>query len=136
MPPATQSTSRISRRFTRAQANSTLVYIGRVVEDVVSTHAEIIQVRRTIEKARGNQLRPLEVEYRGLINRLRDLIRELDAVGVDLRDFEKGVIEFPPEGRELNAPFQWRPGMPAVVATLPGGEPVPEEAELLATASR
>ena len=44
------------------------------------------------------------------MNRLRELVRELDLVGVDLLDFERGLISFPTlhDGRE--AALSWHLG--------------------------
>ena len=48
------------------------------------------------------------------MDRLRLLVRELDMVGVDLHDFERGVVTFPTvyEGREVA--LSWKLGEPEI----------------------
>ena len=86
------------KRFTQDEANRALVYVSKVAQDVTVVHCQVVSIRRQIEAARGQKLEPLEQDCRRLIARLRSLVRELDMVGVDLRDFEKGLVEFPATG--------------------------------------
>lgn len=102
------------KRFSMEEANRAIVYVGRVAHDVVVTHCQVVSIRRQIEGARGGRLEVLERDYRGLINRLRELVRELDFAGVELRDFEKGTLEFPGLWSGQPVFFAWTPGQPAV----------------------
>ncbi len=81
--------------FTVEEANRAVCYVGLIAHDVVVAHCQAKSIRCQIEGARGDRLEMLESDYRRLSNRLRELIRELDQAGVELRDFEKGILEFP-----------------------------------------
>ena len=102
------------RRFSVEEANRALGYLGRVVRDLVAAHREAARVRGLIEDARGDLLEVLEADYRRLVGRVREFLRELDAVGVEVRDFEKGTVEFPARPEAGLAYLAWTPGMPAV----------------------
>lgn len=58
----------------------------------------------------GGEVDVYEAEYRRSMDRLRELVHELDLVGVDLLDFERGLVSFPTlhDGRE--AALSWQLG--------------------------
>lgn len=107
------------KRFSMEEANRATVYVGRVAHDVMVAHCQVVSIRRQIEGARGGRLEVLERDYRRLINRLRDLVRELDFAGVELRDFEKGAVDFPGMWAGKPVFFSWAPGQAAVHVPLP-----------------
>lgn len=113
----TQTT--VSRKtFCVDEANRALPFVSRVISDIVDLHEQIVLCRRTMERIEmglhGGETSVYEAEYRRSMNRLRDLVRELDLVGVDLLDFERGLISFPTlhDGRE--AALSWQLGEPEV----------------------
>lgn len=88
--------------FTVSEANSALPYVSRVVEDITKVYARIIELRRGAEKA-GNPDTTAEKEYETTMDRLSELVDELHAVGVELKDFELGLVDFPAihDGRDV-----------------------------------
>ncbi|MEM6750640.1 MAG: DUF2203 domain-containing protein [Planctomycetota bacterium] len=121
--------------FTLERANRALPYVGRVVADVRETYARIVGLRRELEAAPTPEAgADLEAAYAKAMDRLGDLVDELHAVGVELRDFERGEVDFPAlsEGGEVSlcwspeqeAIAQWRDDEPGArarpIATLPG----------------
>lgn len=117
MQTTTQTTTKatITRRtFCVEEANRALPFVNRVVTDIVDLHEQIVLCRRTMERIEmglhGGEQNVYEAEYRRSMGRLRDLVRELDLVGVDLLDFERGLISFPTmhDGRE--AALSWHLG--------------------------
>jgi len=117
MQTTTQSkakTSHTRKTFCLSEANRSLAFVGRVVADIVELHEQIVLCRRTMERIEmglhGGEQAVYEAEYRHSMNRLRRLVRELDLVGVDLLDFERGLISFPTihDGRE--AALSWHLG--------------------------
>lgn len=111
----TKPSTSISRKtFCVEEANRALPFVSRVVTDIVELHEQIVLCRRTMERIEmglhGGEMNVYEAEYRRSMNRLRDLVRELDLVGVDLLDFERGLISFPTlhDGRE--AALSWHVG--------------------------
>jgi len=102
------------KTFCVEEANRALPFVTRVVSDIVDLHEQIVLCRRTMERIEmglhGGDQRVYEAEYRTSMTRLRDLVHELDLVGVDLLDFERGLISFPTlhDGRE--AALSWHLG--------------------------
>lgn len=99
------------RRFTEEEANRAVHYVGKVVYDLVVAHCQVSSIRCQIEGARGDKLEAFERDYRRLLGRVRELIHELDAVGVEVRDFEKGAVEFPALRDGKPAHLAWALGM-------------------------
>ena len=111
----TKTKTTVTRRtFCVEEANRALPFLSRVVSDIVDLHEQIVLCRRTMERIEmglhGGEPAVYEAEYRRSMNRLRELVRELDLVGVDLLDFERGLISFPTlhDGRE--AALSWQLG--------------------------
>jgi len=100
--------------FTVAEANQALPYGARVTEDVTAVYRRIVDLRRRLEQAQPGQNENLEREYESSMDRLSTLVDELHAVGVELKDFEKGLVDFPAwhEGREVL--LCWKKGEEAV----------------------
>ena len=88
--------------FTVAQANSALPYVSRVVEDITQVYARIIELRRGADHPAGPDT-DTEKEYEATMDRLSELVDELHAVGVELKDFELGLVDFPAihDGRDV-----------------------------------
>jgi len=90
--------------FSVDEANSALPYLERVVRDISATYRQAVKTRQRIEHPhREDSVESLKDEYEQFMDRLNDLIDELHQVGVELKDFEKGLIDFPAihNGREV-----------------------------------
>ncbi|MDX1682341.1 MAG: DUF2203 domain-containing protein [Phycisphaeraceae bacterium] len=89
--------------FTLEEANRALAYVGPIVEELATCYEEAVTMRREIE-AEGDQADPETVdEYETAMERMNRLVDEIEATGVLLKDFEKGLLDFPAEheGREV-----------------------------------
>jgi hypothetical protein len=111
----TPATAPITRRtFCVEEANRALPFVNRVVSDIVDLHEQIVLCRRTMERIEmglhGGEQSLYEAEYRRNMGRLRELVRELDLVGVDLLDFERGLISFPTLHNGREAALSWHLG--------------------------
>ena len=91
------------RYFTVEQANRALTYVRRVVADVREAYGRIVTLRRRIEQQHGRSAESLEREYEAAMDRLSYLVDEVHTVGAELKDFERGLVDFPAhhEGREI-----------------------------------
>src|SRR4051812_8475991 len=93
--PQRASTSRPSRRFTLEQANRSLPLVKRIVADIVAQHTKAAQHRETLEHLSGaKDISRAQADLEASITRLQDLVDELSDVGVELKDYEKGLIDF------------------------------------------
>lgn len=90
--------------FTVAEANRALVYVSRIVDEISEHYQRVMALRKEIEQGRHNETKsPGRSEYELLMDRLNELIDELHQVGVELKDLELGLLDFPAvhEGREI-----------------------------------
>ena len=90
--------------FSVEEANRALPYVSRIMHDVSVTYDRLIETRRKLEQAHGTAgAEMLEAEYETAMDELGRLVDELHEVGVELKDFEKGLLDFPAlhEGREV-----------------------------------
>jgi len=101
------------RYFTIEEANRALVYLRRVIDDLQAAYRQVVALRRRIERG-GSQTADAERAYEGAMDQLSDLVDEVHAVGVELKDFERGMIDFPSwrDGREVL--LCWEAGETAV----------------------
>ena len=92
--PGSVRPSRPKRRFTLAQANSTLPLVKRVVGDIVRTHAQAVTLQADLEamdpKARSAAQSTLEKS----MTRMEDFVDELSEIGCELKDYQTGLIDF------------------------------------------
>lgn len=89
--------------FSVPEANRALPYVSRIVEDLTDCYGRVINYKRQMEGAAARENRQLEAEYETAMDRLSGYMDELHHVGVELKDFEKGLLDFPAlhEGREI-----------------------------------
>lgn len=97
------------RRFTVDEANRSLVFITRVVQDITRVYGEIVELRRELEQT-DEPGYELEAAYERSMDHLGDLVDELHLVGVELKDFEKGQVEFPGEADGRWIAMLWQLG--------------------------
>jgi hypothetical protein len=102
--PKRAISSRPVRRFTLEQANRALPLVRRIVNDIVRTHASAASYREALDRAKGARESTLvQKDLDNAIERLAELIDELSDVGVELKDYENGLIDFigRHEGRDV-----------------------------------
>lgn len=124
--------------FTVEQANRTLPLVRKIVADIVSLHQRwretivALDVLASAQRAdapndRGEQL---EREAQALAREIDDCQRELESLGILLKDRRQGLVDFPTlmEGRRVL--LCWRLGEPEVQfwheedAGFPGRQPL------------
>jgi hypothetical protein len=126
--------------FTVDRADRALVLVRRIVSDVVDGYRRLMDLQEEIEIARADsaERQRAQEELAHLVIRLQTCLEELEDVGVELRDFSRGVVDFPCliDGRV--AYLCWELGEPTVAYWHELGEgfaerqPVPAKAEHLA----
>jgi hypothetical protein len=97
--------------FTVSEANHALAYVRPVTKDLMDCYAHVVDIRRRIEKPGIQDSREhLEAEYETTMDRLSELVDELHQVGVELKDFERGLIDFPSvhDDREIYLCWQFK----------------------------
>jgi hypothetical protein len=111
MPASNSTTATLPRSrkpgrkyFSLDEANRALPYVSRIIEDIAAVYADVVDLRKRIEMpALEEHVETMEKQYERAMDRLSELVDELHVVGVELKDFEKGLIDFPAwhEDREV-----------------------------------
>jgi len=90
--------------FTVDEANRALPYVSRVADDIADCYREAVDVRQRIEQPGiDDAVEQLKSDYESAMDRLNDLVDELQHANVELKDFERGLVDFPArhDGREI-----------------------------------
>jgi hypothetical protein len=103
-------------RFTRKRANAALIYVRPIVTDITRVYRRVVEVRERLAVAAPADLVELEAAYDAAMTRLGGLVDELQSAGVELRDFEEGVVAFRGRVRGEDASLIWRITDPATDA--------------------
>src|SRR5262245_35018860 len=113
------------RFFTPSQANSMLPLVRRIVEDITQLAGTLRERHQTLNRLKpreGRELSPsqrqeVELNEAELVKggeRMEELVQELIDLGVLLKDFDIGLVDFPHlmDGREVY--LCWKLGEPEV----------------------
>ena len=103
--------------FTVEEANRALKYVEPVVEDLDAAYRQAMVIRQSMENQRPeDDLQELRQAYEVCMERLNTLLDELHLVGVEFKDFDLGLLDFPAihEGREVC--LCWKRGEKQIVA--------------------
>ncbi|HVG94740.1 MAG TPA: DUF2203 domain-containing protein [Planctomycetota bacterium] len=106
-------------QFTVADANRALPLVRCIVTDIVAEYVrmkEIGRERRAVEvsgagsEAARRQVDDLKAEMEERTQRIDSYIKELSDLGVELKDPEKGLVDFPSERSGRAVWLCWRLG--------------------------
>lgn len=106
---------RVTRSFDVAEANATLVEVAPLLATLADQRAELIRLRdRTLAASTPagadatsaideDEARRLRLRMQGVIDQMAAAVARIDALGITLRDIERGLIDFPAlvGGREV-----------------------------------
>ena len=105
---------RAAKRYTVERARSSLVLVRRIVGDVVNYYRQVMDCQENLEicQTRGSreQLEQAQREALQCVEKLQSCADELEHLGVELKDWRAGLIDFPAVigGREIR--LCWRHG--------------------------
>ncbi|MBL7219591.1 MAG: DUF2203 family protein [Phycisphaerae bacterium] len=109
---------RVRHFFSLEDANKSLVLVRRIVADVIGHYGRLVEVHETVEAletaGRLGQVEDVRDELVATADRIRICLEELEEVGVELCDWELGIVDFPAlaDGREVR--LCWRADEPRV----------------------
>jgi hypothetical protein len=111
--------------FTVGEANATLPLVRSIVKDVIDLAARQRdrqerltrfggRGRGVVQDAYQEELQTLQDEFDRAQDQMKDYVQELHALGVELKDYDTGLIDFPAwlNGHEVY--LCWRHGEPQV----------------------
>lgn len=101
--------------FTEHSANSSLVFVRAIAEDIVAKWRDILtlsgpQRDQHFERLGSGQSPASMVEAQLLIDEIHYHTRELTAMGCYLKDLGKGIVLFPTKVRGERSYFVWKVG--------------------------
>jgi hypothetical protein len=109
------------KQFTVEQANATLPLVRRIVEDIVAQHRvwreKILEIDLVASAGRASdaaQTERLEREAQGVAREIENCRRELDELGIQLKDPRLGLIDFASTMGDRPVLLCWRLGEPEV----------------------
>jgi hypothetical protein len=89
----------MARYFTLEEANAALIVVRPLVEQILSIRQVILdrqpEVWPTLEKAAGNGGGRAASLLAAEFDRLDALVRQIQAMGVELKDINIGLLDFP-----------------------------------------
>ena len=106
------------RCFTPHEANCALVLVKRIVADITEDYARLEELQEIIDAAQlgdaGRGARQAQEDIVIVAERLQHCAEEIEEIGVELKDWSAGVVDFPclAEGRVIW--LCWRLGEPKV----------------------
>jgi hypothetical protein len=108
--------------FSPAEANATLPLVRRIVKDITELDASLRERRERLGGGRRGvlgeayleEMRTLQDDLDRDQERMNDYVQELRALGVELKDFETGLIDFPAWMNGHEVYLCWRLGEPEV----------------------
>ncbi len=112
--------------FTAAEANASLPLVGAIVKDITELATSLRDRQERLERladtgkgarlgdAYQEEFATLHQDQERAEERMHDYVRELTALGVELKDYYTGLIDFPAwkDGHEVC--LCWRLGEPGV----------------------
>lgn len=110
------------KRFTVEQATNTLPLVRRIVEDLVVTVGRWQERIREYELASASvtpgatdpRAAELEREAEQLAREVDGFVAELGSLGIEVKDYAQGLIDFPAEREGRLVYLCWRLGEPTV----------------------
>lgn len=102
------------RYFSVDDANRALVLVKRIVSDVIVEYAELVDLQEMIEAAEefgaSQEVAGAHERLVETVDRLQRCLEELDQVGVELKDWSQGLVDFPCFTDDREVCLCWRYG--------------------------
>jgi len=96
--------------FKVEEANRSLPLVRRIVRDIVNTHQRATQLQAKIEETSGKQAAAIQSQLDAALNDLQEYVDELTRIGVELKDYQTGLIDFPGRHQHRDVYLCWRLG--------------------------
>jgi hypothetical protein len=106
-----KNSPRAKRWFTIEQANRTLPLVTRIVRDIVNAHERYTQLQGKLDDMPGaRELPAIQEQLQASLERLQEYADELASVGIELKDPESGLIDFPGRHQGRDVYLCWKLG--------------------------
>ncbi len=106
------------RNFTLLEARRALVLVKRIAEDIQRIELQrrklVHQTASCHEQPTSEQANQIESQFDSLTAQLGTLLEELSAVGVELKDPVRGLVDFPSHFNGRDILLCWQIGEPTI----------------------
>ena len=103
--------------FTLEEANRAITYVAPIVEDVRTTYREAVEVKERLTSPEPqDDSDAMRVDYERTVERLNHFLDELQQAGVELKDYESGLLDFPAVMEEREVYLCWKLGEERILA--------------------
>ena len=126
----------MKKLYTVADANRTLPYVRSIVEEVQARYRVVQESGRRHNALEANEdarRAALKDEIRGAADRIRACLDELQALALEMKDYEEGLVDFPAELEGRPILLCWKHGEERIgfwhetEAGAKGRKPVPDD---------
>lgn len=99
--------SKSRKAFSVEMANRALPLVRRIVVDIVNQYCTLVEVQKhyqeLLRQGPSETLESARDRRQAVAGRLSELTDELEAIGCELKDYERGIVDFPAvlDGREV-----------------------------------
>lgn len=103
--------------FTLEHANRTLPLVRRIVADIVKQYKRVSALEEECEVPTAPADESAEAardRYGVELDKLRELAQELQSIGCELKDWRRGLVDFPAVHQGRSIYFCWRLGESSV----------------------
>jgi len=111
--------------FTVAEANSALPLARAIVKDIAALARDLRERHERLTRLKPNDRVKLAPEYEEELQqvsaefdrdqeRMREYVKELTDLGIELKDFDTGLVDFPCRYEDREVYLCWRLGEPEV----------------------
>jgi len=130
------------KHFTLVEANATLPYVRKIVEDIVAEYErwrdaiyryELLAAGSKVEGGETEEQVALRDDVDEIAQRINEYINELTAVGCVFKGFEGGLVDFYSRHGDRDVFLCWKLGEPEVSywheidAGFSGRRPIPDD---------
>ncbi|MGC8625338.1 MAG: DUF2203 domain-containing protein [Phycisphaerae bacterium] len=106
------------RYFTLAEARRALVLVKRIAEDIQCIEMQrrklVHQTASCHEQPTPEQANQMEAQFDSMTAQISKLLEELFAVGVELKDPTRGLVDFPSRFNDRDILLCWQIGEPTI----------------------
>jgi len=91
--------TRRGKYFTPEEADRALVLVRRVVEDMITEYARLGEMQEALDRAKASgsdeRYEVVREDLLATANRLHGFLEELEEIGVEIKDWARGIVDFP-----------------------------------------
>jgi hypothetical protein len=111
--------------YTVAEANATLPLVRAIIQDITQLAGELSERQERLERVQPNQNQRIGAAYQEEMDqvradierghqRMREYLHELAALGIELKDYQTGLVDYPCWMGNREVYLCWRLGEPEV----------------------